>query len=75
MEVNGILLIIFSIVFVIIMVVIFIGCNAEKTMEDYCNQHSKVIPPMSSISPYDKCMIKQVNRENLCADYFWWLRY
>ena len=78
-EVKTALLIIFGITLTVGMIVIFMGCNESfidenKTFEQTCEGYSTVRPASAMYSPFEKCIIKQENRTNLCSDYFWWTR-
>lgn len=66
---------------VIGMSAIFAGCNEEFSNEDnsisyqkICEDYSSVRSQGTNMSPFEKCVIKQENRANLCVDYFSWLR-
>ena len=81
MEVRIAILIIGIITIVISMSAIFAGCNEAfsnvsngVSSEQICEGYSTVRPASAMYSPFEKCIIKQNERANICVDYFSWLR-
>ena len=86
---NKFIIIIFACaVFALCVFIIFMGCNSaqpefdftkNKTGADSIPEKCAVYPdqmrPGSFVTPYEKCISRAEYKENMCADYFWWLRY
>jgi len=75
-------IIIIGIITVIIgMAAIFAGCNEafsndanNISSEQICGEYSTVRSASAMYSPFEKCIIKQNERGNICIDYFSWLK-
>ena len=81
-EVRTAILIIIGITIAITMSAIFAGCNEAfsnetngVSSEQICGSYPTVRPSSAMYSPFEKCIIKQNERENICVDYFSWLRF
>ena len=81
-EVRTASLIIVGITIAITMSAIFAGCNEAfsnetngVSSEKICGDYDTQRPPNAMYSPFEKCIIKQNERENICVDYFNWLRF
>ena len=81
-EVRTGILIIIGITIAIGMAAIFAGCNEAfsnetngVSSEQICGEYSTVRTSNAMYSPFEKCIIKQNERENICNDYFSWLRF
>ena len=68
--------------------IIFMGCNSAQpefdftknksgadSIEKKCGKYPNASSPGSFVTQYEKCVNRQVFKENVCTDYFWWLRY
>lgn len=68
-EVKHIILCIAIFTVAISLVVIFVGCNdTVESIPEQCAEYT-------TAPEFNKCIQKHENRESLCSDVFWWLRY
>jgi len=81
-EVRTAILIIIGITIAIGMAAIFAGCNEAFSNVDHgvssakiCEGYSTARASTTLYSPFEKCLVKQNERENLCIDYFSWLKF
>ncbi len=86
MEIKIILIIMVGIVAGISMLIIFMGCNSSQPEFDFqgngadsipkmCEPYPNVITPGAFVTQYEQCINRHIFKENVCNDYFWWLRY
>ena len=82
MEVKYGIIIIVAVTVAISMFAIIVGCNEAFSNEDngissakICESYSTLRSTGTSPSPFEKCIIKQENRGNMCIDYFSWLKF
>lgn len=70
MQVRIVILIIAIITVIISMSAIIAGCNSEDRYDSNQKKCEKYQDPVQ----YNSCISKQTYKENLCNDYFSWLR-
>lgn len=79
MEVKYAIAIIAIFTFSIIMVVIFVGCNASNPEFDFNGNGAESIPKQceefNDPRQFQKCVNKATYKESLCTNLFFWLRY
>ncbi len=73
-EVRTAILIIVAITVTITMSAIFAGCNEAFSNVSNGVSSEKICEGYSD-DAFEKCVIKQNERENICVDYFSWLRF
>lgn len=79
MEVRYGISIIIAVTVAISFFAIFAGCNASHPEFDFNGNGAYSIPKQceeyDTAQGYNSCIDRKQDREYVCANYFWWLRY
>ena len=75
MEVKYILIYFGIITAGIALLIMFVGCNMEESIEEKCGVYPTTRSPGQLVSQYDKCTNKHISKESICSNVLWWMKY